>query len=317
MVTLHGINYDFSQQSATKLVEDTIAGSTTLNVENTEDYAINDYLIIASGTEIAEIVQITAEVTSDTILTVSATKFEHLRKVEIYRTPYNEMNFYQCDIIGGTYTFIRGTEMTFDNATTSLDHNTAITNYYYKRTFYNDTTAAESDIGLSIPWQLEEDGHYITEEELRTFLIFGPNDYPSREDMTFFIKIASKQINLDVDSTDPNVLFIASLLLSKSYVMRGLATKSISKGYIQVNAEGRTITKSYQEMVLEAENVFQEYKAFILMNGRQEVSSTNFLSNTANISSITRQDIIDMMNGVSDAVDLQNQYRHSSFWSRR
>ena len=107
------------------------------------------------------------------------------------------------------------------------------------------------------------------------------------------------------------------LLLGRSYIMRALATKSVSKGYIQVNAEGRTITKAYQELVLEAENTLQEYKEFIMNTTRREATSTQFLDDTSVIDSWTRQDIINIMNGVSDGEDFQRTYDLSFYWSRR
>ncbi len=152
---------------------------------------------------------------------------------------------------------------------------------------------------------------YITENELRQFLQFDTNDYPTQKDLKFFISLTTKFISLDLETTSENVVFIASLLRAKALVMRGLASRSVRKGYIQVNAEGRTITKSYQEMVLEAENVLQEYKEFILAVDRQEATSTNFFTNTEEIDSLTRQDILDIMNGVNDIEDLQNQFRYN------
>ena len=155
---------------------------------------------------------------------------------------------------------------------------------------------------------------YATEEELRTYLQFDNNDYPTNTDLRFFIKFAMKNITLDLDSSNENVLFIATLLFSKAHVLRGLATRSVRTGYVQVNAEGRTITKAYQELVLEAENTIQEYKEFILKVGRREATSTNYMNDTTVIDSWTRQEIIDLMNGTNDALDHQSGYRYSYFW---
>ena len=162
----------------------------------------------------------------------------------------------------------------------------------------------------------EDDVLYITPEELRTFLQYDTNDYPTPQDMRFFIEIAQRRLALDIDSSDTNILFIATLLLGKTYVLRSMASRSVKTGYVQVNAEGRTITKAYQELVLDAENSYQEYKEFLLNVARQEAMSTNFMDDTNNISSLTRQQIIDIMNGTTNAEITQNARRYDYFWRR-
>ena len=149
---------------------------------------------------------------------------------------------------------------------------------------------------------------YATEDELRRYLQFDINDYPSMEDMRYFIKIAMINVDLDLDTSNTNLLFIATLLQGRYLVMKALASRSISKGYVQVNAEGRTITKAYQEFVLDAENSLQEYKEFLLRNGRREATSTNFLDDTSLIDDYTREDIINIMTGVTDGEDFQHRY---------
>jgi len=158
---------------------------------------------------------------------------------------------------------------------------------------------------------------YVTPLELRTYLQYDTNDYPTEEDMRFYIKFSMKRLALDIDSSDENILFIATLLFAKYQVLRGLAARSIKTGYVQVNAEGRTITKAYQEFVLDAENSYQEYKEFLLSVGRQEAMSTNFMDDTSIVSSWTRNDIIAVMNGTSNALDDQYGYRYNYFWRRR
>jgi hypothetical protein len=163
--------------------------------------------------------------------------------------------------------------------------------------------------------ELEDEELYLTPVELRTFLQYDENDYPNKEDMRFMIKLSMKKIALDLDSSDENILFIATLLLAKTNILRSLATRSIRTGYIQVNAEGRTITKAYQEFVLDAENSLQEYKEFILSVGRVESISTNFMTKNE-ISSYTREQIIDMMNGTTNAEQAQYGRKYDYFWRR-
>jgi len=312
MVLLRGLNYDFSGQQSSIITTAAAADATTLIIENTEGFADDDYIVIAPSTEKSEIVRIDAAVSSNTDLTITALKFSHSANIEIFRLPYNQMKFYECSSINGTYTEIASstTELSYADNYTNYDYTASTADYYYKRTFYNETTDDESLIALSNSWQTDDEVLYVTEPEMRTFLQFDENDFPNEVDIRFFIRIGMANVDLDFDTSNTNLLLIASLLQTKTLIMRGLATKSLSKGYIQINAEGRTITKAYQELVLEAENTLQEYKEFILRNGRREATATNFMNDTTQIDTWTRTDIINMMNGTTNAVDFQSYYSY-------
>jgi len=317
MVLLEGLNYDYSGQETSFLIEKIGIGETTLQVDNTEGFTDDDYLILDPGNEICEIVRINAVVSSNQSLTITATKFAHEANVKVYRTPYNKMHFYESSTATGTYSLIVGseTEMTFATKHTNFSGGTA--GYYYKRIFYNDTSSATSLLSDTVYWQTDDEELYITPEELRIMLQFGENDYPNKEDLRFIIRVAMKKITLDLDTSNENILFIATMLLAKTYTLRGLASRSVSKGYVHINAEGRSITKAYQELVLAAENTFQEYKEFIVANNRTEAQSTQFMDDTTMINSWTRAEIIGMMQGQTNAVDFQYGYRNNFWFGRR
>ena len=207
--------------------------------------------------------------------------------------------------------------MDYSKLNTTYDDTTSDSDYYFKRTFYNETTAAESDVDLSDYWQASEEYFYITPDEVRVLLQFSENDYPTRNDLRTFLKLVQKQITLDVNSSNQDILFIASFLLSKFYVLRGLATRSISKGYITVNAEGRQVTKAFQELVLEAENTKNEYNEFITNNGRVEVGKTNFMDDTTVIDSWSRKGLLDIWTGTQNAYNFANDYLNSYGWRDR
>jgi len=319
MVLLKGKNYDFTGQVNVQLTEKAGIGSTTLKITNNDGFADNDYIVIEPYTSRAEIVKISSS--TITSFTVAATQFAHDINSKIWRLPYNQIRFYESSESGGTFTVV--TDSTID-----MDYRSNYTNfgyaagdeaYYFKRTFYNSTSTAESDIDIATQWQNNDEYYYVNPEELRTFLQFGENDYPTLDDMRYFIKVAQININLDVDSSNEDILFFATLLYAKSLVLRGLATKSVAKGYITVNAEGRNITKAYQELVLEAENTESEYKAFLDRNTRREATKTNFMDDTTQVTSLTRQDFIDWMNGTSNAIESESGFRFgfSSRASRR
>lgn len=309
MVLLKGINYDYSGQQNTKLTEILGKGQTTMKVENTEGFAIDEYFVIEPSTERAEIIKITT-VDDDIKITIAAPKFAHPIGTILYRLPYNQMKFYESSSTTGTYAFITGAtvDMTYDGLYTNYDDVTGDTDYYFKRTFYNSTSEVESDIALSDYWQSSDEYLYVNEDQMRRFMQLGKNDFPNPPDMRVILKLAQMKLNIELSSTNNNVLVISLFLLGKSYILRALATKSVAKGYITINAEGRTITKAYQELVLDAENTYQEYFQFINAVGRREAIKTNFMDDTAIVSSSTRTLIQDIMRGTQNAVDFQNEY---------
>ena len=316
MVLLNGLNYDYTNQQSTKITAQIGTGSTEIKVENTEGFANNDYFVIDPGTEKSEIIKITT-VTANLTFTTAAAKFKHEIGARLYRLPYNQMKFYYCSTATGTYTYITDSakEMQYTNIFTNYSYASGTAALYYKRTFYNATTTVESDIAEADYWQTGDEELYITPEELRTLLQFGKNDYPNPEDMFTIIKTAQRKINLDVSTSNSDILYLASFLLSKSMVMRALATKAVSKGYITINVEGRNITKAHQELVLEAENTMKEYQAFIRDNGRTEVSSTNFMNDTTIISPEVRQKYIDNWTGTQNGIDAD--YPYTQYYGRR
>jgi hypothetical protein len=305
MVLLKGLNYDYTGQVSSKIITAAVAAGVALILENTEGLADDDYIVIAPGTETAEIVRIDAAVASDTVLVITALKFDHAVGVSVFRLPFNQMQFYESATVDGTYIAIANstTDMDYSTNYTNFDDTTGDIDYYFKRTFYNENTAVESDIDLSNSWQTDDESLYITPEQLRTWIQFDENDYPNHNDMRSLIALSQDKMTFDFDSSDPVFNRIALFLLSRSMVLRSLATRSLSKGYITINAEGRQVTKAHQELVLEAENTMSEYKEFVRSILTSEVASTNFMDNTTIVGSLTRQRYIDILTGTQNAID--------------
>lgn len=297
MVLLKGLNYDFSGQQNTILSSDVNKNSTIIIVDSPDGFVANDYLILDPQKENAEVIKITS-ITSNQII-VSSLVFFHSKGCKVYKTPYNQMNFYKNGVAvsGGT-----GLSMTYDSIYTN--YQTTDLTGSFQRTFYNSTTTSESDITLSEAWTVTDENYDITSDELRAFLQFDTSDM-TYNDLLMFIGLADSRMSLDIVTNNKKIRKIAMLMLSKYYVLRGLATKSVSKGYITINAEGRSITKAYQELVLEAKDILDEYQLFIRENLTQEVTSTNFMT-SVEIDSDTRQTYIDYMNGTQNAMDFNN-----------
>jgi len=309
MVTLQGANFDCSNQVFTKLSTAVIATDTVLTVESTTGFAADDYIILDINNEEAEIVKI-ATVDSITQLTVSAVVQAHAVNAKIIRTPYNQMKFYECATATGTYTLVTAStiDMDYSQQYTNFPYPTGDADYYFKRTFYNETSAVESDIALANYWQTDDEQYLITADEIRRFIQFDENDYPSKADYRFFISLASDKLSLDSDTVTGSFARLAMFYLTKWFVFRALASRSLAKGYITINAEGRNITKATQELVLEAENTIGEYRELLINNDRTEVTSTKFMDNRDLVSAETEQKIKDIMTGTQNAMDFQQDY---------
>ena len=319
MVLLRGLNYDFSGQQSSYLVSDLLAGSNTISIMNNTGLAIADYVLIEPYTERSEIAKISSLTLNTGITFTTGLKFNHKIGIMIYKMPYNQIRFYSCATVSGTYVAIVSglLDADYKDVFTPFNYATGTTALFYKRTFYNATTLLESDIAISDYWQTSDEELYITPQELRVYIQFDKNDYPNEDDMRTLIRLAQDQFSLDCNTTNVAIRRIGMYMLSKWYVMRGLATRSISKGYITINAEGRQITKAFQELVLEGENTLEEYKKFLTSNLRLEVGKTNFMLNSSIITPETRQNYIDVMTGTQDAMNYESGYKYSYGLRRR
>ena len=173
MVLLRGKNYDIGSQPNSTVNTAAAATATTLVLKNTEGFANNDYIVLNPGAETAEIAQITT-VDSDTSLTISALKFAHSVDELVFKTPYNQISFYESASSDGTYTIIAGStkEMEYSELYTEYNDTTGDSDYYFKVVYVNETTAATSDISLSTYWQISDDILPITVEQLRIIMQF-------------------------------------------------------------------------------------------------------------------------------------------------
>jgi len=312
MVLLKNKNYDYSSEIKRTILNNILAATTDILLDTVENIEINSYLLINPGFNTSEIVKVSAKV-DNSKLTIEATKYQHSMNENVFLVPYNQIKIYTSSESTGTYLLVDTVDMVFNSLHTN--HYYDVDNdYYYKSTFYNSTTSEESNIDDANAWQITDDELYCSEQDLRMFLQFEIDDYPTQEGARFFIKTAMVKIDLDISTSNKNILWLSTLLLSKFYVLRGLATRALSKGYIQIVVEGRTITKAYQEMVLEAENILQEYKEFINAQDRTEAISTNPLFSSGAVDSLTIQDLVDLMNGISNAETLERGRWFRRYW---
>lgn len=142
---------DFIKRERTSLNADATAGSSVaLTVENGEGFATNGYIVVGlEGSEKAELCRITG--VSGNTVTVATLLFSHKDGEPIVRYRYNQRKFYGSLTATGSYSQLTsdGSPVTIgvdDPQGTLLEYTAADGYLYFKSTYYNSTTAEESNI---------------------------------------------------------------------------------------------------------------------------------------------------------------------------
>jgi len=159
-------------RESTRITEKISAAGTTLNVRNTEGLVDDDYIILGTiGNEKTEIVRIDATVSSNTQLTITATKFAHDVDDLVSYIPYNQIQFFSATTKSGTKTQQgSNTDLEVDDFVTEANLSSVSSGYVFAR-YYNSTSLAESDYSPAVPVTgFTEDSlrHIIDMARLRT-----------------------------------------------------------------------------------------------------------------------------------------------------
>jgi len=157
-------NPDISKQEVTYLSQDEAAGVTTLNVENTADFASNDYIVVEQvGNELCEMKQIDTIVSATSMSTLSITAFPHGTGIEIRKTLFNQARLYRsADNV--TYNMIQTQDIDWQDKYGLINFidPTGSDDYWYKVEYYNSTT---TDSYMSSPIKTPTQFGYMTVEE--------------------------------------------------------------------------------------------------------------------------------------------------------
>jgi hypothetical protein len=138
----------------TKFSTDEAVGQTDLSVENDDGFAVDKYVILREpGSEQAEI-QLVSVVASNT-LTVPAITYAYKKGEDIYQLAGNQIRIYRAANVDGTapddddFTLLDTATIQPDQIQQDYEDSTGDSGYWYKQTYYNQTTEAETDIALS------------------------------------------------------------------------------------------------------------------------------------------------------------------------
>lgn len=193
-------------------------------------------------------------------------------------------------------------------ATTTYWDTAGDSNSWYKIAFYKTSGALQGPYSVAF-YAGSNATLYTNPTELRKFMQFDVADFPNDESVTLLLEQAHVQLAQDVGGTTPitttSKLKLLALFLGSSYVCRSLATRALSKGYISVSLEGGSIMKAHDALMRLADYYFQKYQEQ-LAKDTVDYSITSYLGSV--VGDVAVQDIKDMMNGVSDALDYQASY---------
>ncbi len=145
---IRAYNPDLEGLENTTLTQYIAGGVTALVVQGNQGFVNGDKILIGEmGTENAEIVAITGAVTAGTALTVGTTVFPHNADDPVTRLRYDQVRFYKASSVSGSYSILATVNIDVDNSDlqTSYDDTVGSASNFYKISFYNSVTTAETD----------------------------------------------------------------------------------------------------------------------------------------------------------------------------
>lgn len=181
-VTLEIPNYkEINIKEQTKLAIDLPAGSTSLTLDNNQNIVANDFILLGGrGSELGEI-RTVQSASGATLITTNATTLDHVinssitalvgNKLRIYRAP-NTNSLAPAD---DTFVLLTTIDIDPDELSTKYTDTTGSASYWYKFTYYNSTSLAETSLADSIAARGGGTGNYASLEVIRQEAGFANN----------------------------------------------------------------------------------------------------------------------------------------------
>lgn len=201
MKTLIAPTEDFIKREKTTLTADVSAGSNvTLTVENNSGIAEDTFIVIGrEGSEVAELQQVNQAVSAGTSIRVATLLFNHKAGEEITVYRYNQRKFYGSATAGGSYVELASdgspSVIQVDDPQGTVLEYTGSTYAYFKATYYNSTTAEETDTDEATETLADETGRYTSLYHIRVEAGLTKNPYISDERIERKRKQAENEIN--------------------------------------------------------------------------------------------------------------------------
>lgn len=233
---------EFIKRAKTQVTTDATAGSeVAISVINSEEFAVDDYVVVGiEGSEGAEMCQVT-EVTAGTIK-VATLALNHKRDEPVTKYRYNQRKFYGATSATESFTELVGsgspvTIKVTDSQGATLEYvgNEGYT--YFKATYYNSTTTDETAIGDSTAVQANETARYTSIYAIRKHAGILGNPYYSDERVEAKRAQAENEINSWI--YNKYVLPLAEVPALISYICETLAAGFVD--YEEFGSDGNGV----------------------------------------------------------------------------
>jgi phage gp36-like protein len=171
---------NFIFTSKTYLTSDLALGVTSLLVDNTNGFSVDDMIVLGTlGQENAEVLRVVA-VPDDLTLTVTTTKFAHSDNEPVAVIQYDQIIVYSSTSKDGTYTKIVNPthNISFDSPQgTFVEDSAGSSSWYYKFVYKNSRTLETTKLTDSKVYQGEPSDHYTSIYEVMVEAGMEDNQY--------------------------------------------------------------------------------------------------------------------------------------------
>lgn len=157
----------------TTLDADAAVDAESLTVVNSMNFAADNKFIVGSkGEDTAELLTVES-VTGQVVATVEKLKIAHNRFEPVVKLFGDEVCLYRAANVDGnipadgSFTKISTTDINVDELYTDVNDSSGGSGYWYKFTYHNSTTQAETDLSASVAIRGGDYGHYVTIEDVR------------------------------------------------------------------------------------------------------------------------------------------------------
>jgi hypothetical protein len=236
--SLYAPTEDFIKIERTELDADSLAGSSvSLTLKDNNGFSDNDFVVIGrEGAEQAELAQINAAVTAGQTIQVDTLKFTHKKGTPVTKYRYNNRKFYGCATAMGSFAELTayGSPVTIqvDDPQGTLLEYTGVEGYlYFKATYYNSETTAESAIADSEAVLADESARYTSLYKIRVQAGLVGNSFISDDRIETKRKQAENEVN--------SAIFARYVLpLTEVPPLIELITTLLAAGYIDFEEYG-------------------------------------------------------------------------------
>lgn len=189
-------------KEVTRIDADITAAATTFTVQNTQGLEVGNFVIVGTpGGETTEMITVKTVVSNTSIEALAALKFNHSRYDQVSVLNGNKLNIYRSANVNGlqpadsTYTLIDTIDIDTDQAYTNYNDTTGSSNYWYKYTFYNSTTTAETNLADSKSARGGGTGDYCSLDLIRNEAGFRNAKYITDEMIDVKRQAAQREID--------------------------------------------------------------------------------------------------------------------------